>query len=149
MNLLVDPRDCETECAQLRDANARLLAILLHLEQAYSNKHSPQHRAAALAEARGVIHSTTKMERLMPDLREHAANLRLDSEACWDHRIRDAADALDAAQVEITRLRGLLRELVAAEGNHYRTFRTALVDANAWDAAREYFADPLSEGETK
>jgi hypothetical protein len=44
------------------DANVRLIAAapelysaLLALEQAYSNKHSPQHRASCLIEARTVL----------------------------------------------------------------------------------------------
>jgi hypothetical protein len=43
-------------------ANARLIAAapelydaLITLEQAYSNKHSPQHRAACLAQARAAL----------------------------------------------------------------------------------------------
>lgn len=54
-----------SEYQQLRDAalgtppsaapDTAALSALISLEQAYSNKHSPQHRAACLAEARAVI----------------------------------------------------------------------------------------------
>jgi len=37
------------------DTIAGLHAALLHLEQAYRNPHSPQHRAAALDAARGEL----------------------------------------------------------------------------------------------
>ena len=37
---------------------ARLEAELQHLHQAYANKHSPQHRAAALNSAEGVLRAT-------------------------------------------------------------------------------------------
>lgn len=40
--------DSRAECERLR-------AALLHLEQAYSNRHSPQHRAAALNSAQGLL----------------------------------------------------------------------------------------------
>jgi hypothetical protein len=41
--------------AALIAAAPELLSALVHLEQAYANKHSPQHRAAALSEARAII----------------------------------------------------------------------------------------------
>ena len=34
---------------------AEAVAVLLSLEQAYSNKHSPQHRAACLSEAQAFL----------------------------------------------------------------------------------------------
>ena len=40
---------------RIKEAGPRLFAALLHLEQAYSNKHSPQHREAALNEARALL----------------------------------------------------------------------------------------------
>ena len=43
------------EDARLLESAPDLLSALEHLEQAYSNKHSPQHRAAAIANARGII----------------------------------------------------------------------------------------------
>ena len=41
--------------ARVRDAAPILLSALIALEQAYSNKHSPQHRAACLAQAQAAI----------------------------------------------------------------------------------------------
>ena len=45
-------RDAIEECPV---SAHELLAALEALEQAYSNRHSPQHRAACLAHARSVI----------------------------------------------------------------------------------------------
>ncbi len=45
--------------ARLIAASPALLSALVALEQAYSNKHSPQHRAACLNEARAVIARAT------------------------------------------------------------------------------------------
>jgi hypothetical protein len=41
--------------AHAANAYPKLVAALLHLEQAYSNKHSPQHRAHALGEAASIL----------------------------------------------------------------------------------------------
>ncbi len=43
------------ECATLEGDRYVLRAALEHLVQAYSNRHSPQHRTAALREAAGVL----------------------------------------------------------------------------------------------
>ena len=41
--------------AELERDRDELLAALLELEQAYTNKHSPQHRASALGRARSIL----------------------------------------------------------------------------------------------
>ena len=66
-NDLIDfsPRAKEVEdalCVEAADALAsqrqriaELEGALLHVEQAYANSHSPQHRSAALAQARAAL----------------------------------------------------------------------------------------------
>ena len=56
LELLKAQHDCTINVLEQtrRDLN-RALEALEHLEQAYSNKHSPQHRAAALAHARAAL----------------------------------------------------------------------------------------------
>jgi hypothetical protein len=51
------PATLEERRLLLRRANSypRLVEALRHLEQAYANKHSPQHREAALIEARTIL----------------------------------------------------------------------------------------------
>ena len=52
-------RDDQTKWASHYAARAgRLQDALMHLHQAYANKHSPQHRAAALNSAEGVLRAT-------------------------------------------------------------------------------------------
>ena len=46
------------ECKRLLAEKAALRAELLHLEQAYTNRHSPQHRQAALNSARAALEAT-------------------------------------------------------------------------------------------
>lgn len=46
----------------MKPSYSKLLATLLAVEQAYSNRHSPQHRAACLAEARAVIAQAGEQE---------------------------------------------------------------------------------------
>lgn len=48
-------RECESRMRSAEDERDALRSALVHLEQAYSNKHSPQHRAAALNQAAGVL----------------------------------------------------------------------------------------------
>ena len=45
--------------APLIAAAPNLLSALVSLEQAYSNKHSPQHRESCLAQARNAISKAT------------------------------------------------------------------------------------------
>lgn len=48
-------RECESRMRSAEDERDALRSALVSLEQAYSNKHSPQHRAAALNQAAGVL----------------------------------------------------------------------------------------------
>ena len=60
-----EPLDCTCSWVERKEAaeaiesletdNAALRKALTHLEQAYSNPHSPQHRAAALGEVRALL----------------------------------------------------------------------------------------------
>ena len=45
--------------AMLTAAAPKLLSALIHVEQAYTNRHSPQHRSAALCIARAAITEAT------------------------------------------------------------------------------------------
>lgn len=56
---LAAPEDVATANARLITAAPDLLSALVSLEQAYANRHSPQHRAACLIEARAVIAKAT------------------------------------------------------------------------------------------
>lgn len=49
--------ELELALAAAKRERDELRAVLEHLEQAYSNKHSPRHRQAAIAEARAALKS--------------------------------------------------------------------------------------------
>jgi hypothetical protein len=60
-----DPEGCAQDAAYIvHAANSypRLVEALRHLEQAYANKHSPQHRDAARNEALSILRSLGESE---------------------------------------------------------------------------------------